>query len=75
MSLDDYMSLANHYLSKASKRTEEEPDFTERDRKIALNADFIESGNIIVINSPEYLKGMKTLLFCYLYLRFLFDSK
>lgn len=67
--------MANQYLKKASKRTEDERDFTERDRKIALNADFIEGGNLIEIKSPEYLKGMKMLLFYYLYLRLICDLK
>ena len=66
--------MANQYLKKAYKRTEDEPDFTERDRKIALNAGFIEGGNLIEIKSPEYLKGMK-MLFCYLYLWLICNSK
>lgn len=60
------MSMANQYLKKAYKRTEDEPDFTERDRKIDLNADFIEGGNLIEIKSPEYLKGKRVILKTYL---------
>ena len=46
----------------ASKRSEDETDFTERDHKIALNAHFMEDSDIIEIKSPEYLKGKRIIL-------------
>ena len=54
--------MARHYVNMASKRTENETDLTERDKKIALNAYFTEDSNIIEIKSPEYLTG-KTVIF------------
>ena len=62
MSLNDYMSMANQYLNMASKRSEDETDFTERDKKIALNAHFGEDSDVIEIKSPEYLKGKRVIL-------------
>lgn len=58
MSLDDYMSMAKQYTNMASKRTEDETDFTDRDKMIALHAQFMEDSNMIEIKSPEYLKGI-----------------
>ena len=59
------MSMANQYLNMASKRSEDETDFTERDKKIALNAHFGEDSDVIEIKSPEYLKGKRVILKIY----------
>ena len=53
--------MTNQYLSMASKRSEDETDFTERDSKIALNAHFREDSDIIEIKSPEYLKSKRVI--------------
>lgn len=58
MSLGDYMSMAEQYMNMASKRTGDETDFTDRDKMIALHAQFMEDSNMIEIKSPEYLKGI-----------------
>ena len=58
--------MANQYLNMASKRSEDETDFTERDKKIALNAHFGEDSDVIEIKSPEYLKGKRVILKTYL---------
>ena len=54
--------MANKYWNMASKRSEDETDFTERDHKIALNAHFMEDSDIIEIKSPEYLQGKTVIL-------------